>query len=335
MNKKEIERYVEEYINKQPLVNYHIELSQKGSYINYLKNVALRLLDTYSLYCSDNKFYSDLLLSLRIYLLTFDTSLSISSFKIIEGNDFAVKVNTDTQKVFASFMTPNYLVSTFVKDVYLAKQNRYDTKGKYNLYTDSLIYRNTGFKEFKTLAQKLAVYSSLNTPEGYTTLVSLPTGGGKSLISQTIAYQKRGLTIIIVPTVSLAMDQERVAKSVICNENVEEEIFSYSSGKNIVPIINAINDQSARMLFISPEALINNPLFISTINKANEKRYLKNIVIDEAHIVLDWGASLGGLSMPRSLEKKTIINQSIYTDNSTLCDLRRKKCYFTSVILFC
>lgn len=61
--------------------------------------------------------------------------------------------------------------------------------------------------------QKLAVYGALNTPDGYTTLVSLPTGGGKSLITQTLSYQKDGLTIIIVPTVSLAIDQVRVAKN--------------------------------------------------------------------------------------------------------------------------
>jgi len=58
-------------------------------------------------------------------------------------------------------------------------------------------------------------------PDGYTTLVALPTGGGKSLITQTMAYQKKdGLTITVVPTVSLAMDQVRVAKE---NINIASE----------------------------------------------------------------------------------------------------------------
>lgn len=93
-----------------------------------------------------------------------------------------------------------------------------------------MILNLTGYSKFKSLDQKLAVYGALNTPEGFTTLVSLPTGGGKSLITQTIAFQKEGLTIVIVPTVSLALDQERVTKEVIKRDNKNREIFSYSSG---------------------------------------------------------------------------------------------------------
>ena len=37
--------------------------------------------------------------------------------------------------------------------------------------------------------------------------------------------------------------------------------------------------------------MINNQGFTAVIKEANIKRYLKNIIIDEAHIVVDWGAS--------------------------------------------
>lgn len=139
--------------------------------------------------------------------------------------------------------------------------------------------------------QKLAVYGALNAPEGYTVLVSLPTGGGKSLVTQTISYQKDGLTIVIVPTISLAIDQKRVTKKVIKRATNEEEIFSYSSGDDVGPIFKAIREQKAKVLFISPEALLENPGFAEVVKEANKSRYLKNIVIDEAHIVVDWGAS--------------------------------------------
>lgn len=36
------------------------------------------------------------------------------------------------------------------------------------------------------------------------------------------------------------------------------------------------------MLFISPEALLENPAFAKVIREANKDRYLKNIVIDES-----------------------------------------------------
>lgn len=71
----------------------------------------------------------------------------------------------------------------------------------------------------------MAVYGALNTPGGYTTLVSLPTGGGKSLITQMMAYQSDGLTVVVVPTISLADDQLIAAKQVIKRNTVEQEIF--------------------------------------------------------------------------------------------------------------
>ena len=167
----------------------------------------------------------------------------------------------------------------------------YSRKKEYNLTTDSLIYSVTGFKQFKTMSQKLAVYGALNTPEGYTTLVSLPTGGGKSLITQMMAYQSDGLTIVVVPTVSLADDQLIAAKQIIKRSTVDQEIFSYRSGIPVAPIMAAIQNKTARLLFISPEALMNNQAFDNIIKVANKQHYMKNIVIDEAHIVVDWGAS--------------------------------------------
>ena len=92
-----------------------------------------------------------------------------------------------------------------------------------------------------------------------------------------------------MPTISLAIDQCRAAKKRVQSGSVDQEIFYYSSGENSAPIIKAIDDKTARLLFISPEALLNNNDFVKAIAKANKNKYLKNIVIDEAHIVVDWG----------------------------------------------
>lgn len=62
-------------------------------------------------------------------------------------------------------------------------------------------------------------------------MVSLPTGGGKSLITQTMAYQQEGLTIVIVPTVSLAIDQVRNAKNNV-KHNADNEIFVITVASN-------------------------------------------------------------------------------------------------------
>ena len=129
-------------------------------------------------------------------------------------------------------------------------------------------------------------------PEGYTALVSLPTGGGKSLITQTMAYQKKdGLTITVVPTVSLAMDQVRVAKDNIRVASKAEIACYYSdlASEEKRSIIDRIKNRKLRLLFISPEALIRNEVFKQVIETANDAGYLRNLIIDEAHIVIEWG----------------------------------------------
>lgn len=42
-------------------------------------------------------------------------------------------------------------------------------------------------------------------------------------------------------------------------------------------------------MFISPEALIRNEVFKQVIETANDAGYLRNLIIDEAHIVIEWG----------------------------------------------
>ena len=292
MNKQDLTVYVENCINERPN-SIIVEWNKVDNALDAFRlKVINRLLFTYTLYSNQHIFFEDFMLTLRDYLLVFETSIEILNFSIPDDNDYALKRNTETNKYFASFQLPEYVNTEFVEQAFMRGAEGNNEKVENNvLLTDPLINKITGFKRFKTLAQKLAVYGALNTPDGYTTLVSLPTGGGKSLITQTISYQKKGLTVIIIPTISLAIDQERVAKQIIKSDNVNGEIFSYSSGTDSVPIINAIKNQTAKMLFISPEALINNQVFVNAISDANKKRYLKNIIIDEAHIVLDWGAS--------------------------------------------
>ena len=89
-------------------------------------------------------------------------------------------------------------------------------------------------------------------PEGYTALVSLPTGGGKSLITQAMAYQKNdGLTITVVPTVSLAMDQVRVARDNIRVASKAEIACYYSdlASEEKRSIIDRIKEALAALKF--------------------------------------------------------------------------------------
>lgn len=99
------------------------------------------------------------------------------------------------------------------------------------------------------------------------------------------------MTITVVPTVSLAMDQVRVARDNIRVASKAEIACYYSdlASEEKRSIIDRIKDRKLRLLFISPEALIKNEVFKQVIETANDAGYLRNLIIDEAHIVIEWG----------------------------------------------
>ena len=292
MNKEEIIERMQQYLAGNivnPDFDTTIEMDDLQAF--YCRT-AKRLMIAYELLKGNSDYWDDFLLAFRDALLIFESSMAVEGVKIADDNPYAIRKDTFTGKYFATFQFPEGVSSELAEPAFMRNISPEDFRKKdYNLTTDVLIYSVTGFKQFKTMSQKLAVYGALNTPEGYTTLVSLPTGGGKSLITQMLAYQSDGLTIVVVPTVSLADDQLIAAKQIIKRNSADQEIFSYRSGVPIAPILSAIQNKTARLLFISPEALMNNQAFDKVISTVNKQHYLKNIVIDEAHIVVDWGAS--------------------------------------------
>ena len=288
MDTKVIETYVENYINGSVSGSMPEFLGEYSAINSFQYNTAKRLIIYFDKYKSGIASKDVFLCSLRNYLLVFQNEISIPEGVISPDNEYGIIKNADGL-YYASLEMPDYIDSFFVDQAFQRKRVGTDTEKQKDVFygNNAYIYNLTHYKEFKSLEQKLAVFGALNTPEGYTTLVSLPTGGGKSLITQTMAYQQDGLTIVIVPTVSLAIDQVRNAKNNV-KHNADNEIFCYYSGIELErkdALRNAIKAETARLLFISPEALIKNTEFVNMIAEANAKKYLKNLIVDEAHIV--------------------------------------------------
>lgn len=292
MDTKAIESYVENFINSNSNGAFPGFAGDNDAINHFMYNTAKRLTIYFEKFMSGRVSKDVFLCSLRNYLLIFQNEIAVPEGLIPTENEYGILCNAEG-KYYANLELPNYVDSFFVDQAFQRKKVSGDTEKQKDIFygNNAYIYSLTQYKEFKSLEQKLAVFGALNTPEGYTTLVSLPTGGGKSLITQTMAYQQQGLTIVIVPTVSLAIDQVRNAKNNI-KHNADNEIFCYYSGVELErksKLKNAIKSETARLLFISPEALIRNTEFVSMINEANAKKYLKNLIIDEAHIVIEWG----------------------------------------------
>ena len=242
-------------------------------------------------YLADKASAFDICLSIRDLTLVFgQITLNERLYSVVKkhGSVFNLVCENDLQ-VSCLFHSPEWLhPSNYIRDVYSLKQ----TEDTYNSETspgDELLRENTGFEVYKSFEQKISVHSALKLPAGHTLLISQPTGGGKSLVSQMLASTSAGLTIVIVPTVALARDQYHAARQNLKNK---EGIYCYrgsQSAEERKEIIKGISDKTARILFISPEAILMNATLYGLLDKASRDKYLVNVVIDEAHIVPDWG----------------------------------------------
>ena len=290
MIKGQIEECIQKILNNE-LGAISTNNCPRGGIEKYRYMTAYRLSKYLNLYRTHRISLDDFMVSLRNYLLVFQTSVSLPEDIDITDNPYGLRVDAEGF-CYATLNLPDYLNADIIKQGFMEGYVEPEKEEKYFLGVTPNIYRLTGFVKFKSIRQKLAVNGALNMPEGYTALVSLPTGGGKSLITQTMAYQKSdGLTITVVPTVSLAMDQVRVAKDNI-RVALESEIACYYSdlaSEEKRSIIDRIKNRKLRLLFISPEALIKNEVFKQVIETANDVGYLRNLIIDEAHIVIEWG----------------------------------------------
>lgn len=243
----------------------------RGGIEKYRYMTAYRLSKYVNFYRTHRISLDDLLISLRNYLLVFQTAVRLPIDIDITDNKYGLRIDSEGL-CYATLNLPEYLNVDIIKQGFMEDYIEPKKDERYFLGVTPNIYRLTGFQRFKSIRQKLAVNGALNMPEGYTALVSLPTGGGKSLITQTMAYQKKdGLTITVVPTVSLAMDQVRVAKDNIRVASKAEIACYYSdlASEEKRSIIDRIKNRKLRLLFISPEALIsdNTELIGNVINR--------------------------------------------------------------------
>jgi superfamily II DNA/RNA helicase len=153
-----------------------------------------------------------------------------------------------------------------------------------------------GFTRYSSAGQQQAVRTVLSAANTSTILINLPTGSGKSAVAIAPALlhsRGRGVSIIVVPTISLALDQERAVRAHLVNsdpDGPQPSRFAYFRGQlesERESIRSAIRDGSQRLLFVSPESLLTS--LAPSLYAAARSGHLRYFVVDEAHTVTSWG----------------------------------------------
>lgn len=151
-------------------------------------------------------------------------------------------------------------------------------------------FSGQGFDHWKSSAQKEGAWLTVNANSGSTNLVVLPTGMGKSLCFQLLPIFSGGLTVVVVPTVALAMDQCASAKIAFRDRKDINPQYYAANDPDIDPstVIDLINQGRTRLVFTSPEACVSGRLNYC-LDQAAKNGTLENLVLDEAHLVSTWG----------------------------------------------
>jgi ATP-dependent DNA helicase RecQ len=254
----------------------------------------------------------------RNFILSENIAVNVRSI----CDKFGIFVDSSTNEANEINNFPHWFNdSDYLKNVYSLKSRR-DTK---SVIGDGILYKMSGFKRYSTSAQKTIIRASMKMPEGSTLLACLPTGGGKSLVSQLPAYYETqggrlggsiegtGVTIVVVPTVALAIDQATSARKYFGNAKDETHIpWAYygdmdENKKKLVreELING----TIPLLYTSPEAIINGA-FSNILLECARHNKISRLVIDEAHIVVDWGASFRTEFQLLAIFRRKILKES-------------------------
>ena len=145
------------------------------------------------------------------------------------------------------------------------------------------------FTSYRTPGQRAAVRSALLASAGSTLIVNLPTGGGKTLALLAPAVTSStgvSISVVVVPTVALALDQQRRYAS----QHPEAPPTAYHGGLTSdqkAEFVARVRSGGQEVIFTNPESLVTS--LARPLSEAASGGRLQLMAIDEAHAVASWG----------------------------------------------
>ncbi|MEX3004365.1 protein DpdF [Serratia fonticola] len=156
------------------------------------------------------------------------------------------------------------------------------------------VLKDERYTHYTSVGQQQAVRSVLTSSQDKTLLVNLPTGAGKTFVfhSLMLISPRRQLTLVIVPTVALAIEQALRAQEVMRRAKQDHGgSYAWHSAQSVderADMKERLAAGEQRLLFCSPEAATGG-LLLHLFSLA-KRGLLGSVVVDEAHLIDQWGA---------------------------------------------
>ncbi|WP_338608827.1 DEAD/DEAH box helicase [Clostridium baratii] len=293
-----LDRLEEVFNDKLTIPQFKNEL--EGAITNENKskyNIIGRTISSYGKMKLEKSNGCDFFANLRQLINTFRRKFEVSNYIV---NKFKAIENVDLYLDILKLDDNRYLINS--KDISFSWLNDDDLlndfKGIYKSKVikskvatgDFRLKKMTGFDSYKSPCQKFIIRALENQQFGTTVLATMRTGGGKSLLVQYISkYEDKGTTLVILPTIALTIDQYESSKKYFIDEN--RKAYAYYDGVSQFEkqrIYHDLLNGQVAVLYMSPESVLNG-MFYNKIMECAKKGILDRVVIDEAHLVLDWG----------------------------------------------
>jgi len=162
------------------------------------------------------------------------------------------------------------------------------------LTADPFFIAATGYPTYKTPGQRAAVRAAISMPAGGTLIAALPTGSGKTEVALSLAHLTDGGTVIIVvPTVALAYDFERRFRDLYeryQGRKAYDLPFAWTGDTDPEArdrIKSLMTGGKIPLLVTSPESLALS--LHATLQEMAGAGRVAALVVDEAHLVTQWG----------------------------------------------